>query len=44
MKCPYCRAITNENKCPICKAAIPVPVREKFTENKEKEYKKQEEK
>lgn len=41
MKCPYCRAITNENKCPICKALIPIPTKEKA---EYKSDKKQEEK
>lgn len=36
MKCPYCKEETNQNKCPNCKAEIPVikPVVKAPTEDK----------
>ena len=27
MKCPYCKSETNTNKCPNCKAFIPMPTK-----------------
>ena len=38
MKCPYCGATTNQNKCPSCYAAIPIPDKKK-DENKNKDEK-----
>lgn len=34
MKCPYCGAKSETNKCPNCFAAIPIPVKKDKDENK----------
>lgn len=34
MKCPYCKTNTTSNKCPNCKAEIPVRKEEVKTEGK----------
>lgn len=35
MKCPYCGAETKTNKCPKCKAEVPVKAPKKDTKPKE---------
>lgn len=35
MKCPYCNAITNDKKCPRCKAEISITKPKQVEKNEE---------
>lgn len=37
MKCPYCNTKVTSNKCPACKAVIPMKEEPKAKDNKENE-------